>query len=67
MNHQASVPLPVGHFVLGAAISIVVFAQGPLQDLIAVGIAAIAALLLYGGAARARATARTIARTHIDG
>ncbi len=62
MNNPTPPSLPIGYFVVGAAVFVVIFTNGLFQALAATGIAVIMGFFAYGGLARTRAAARSLAR-----
>jgi hypothetical protein len=62
MNDQTPSSLPLGYFVLGASIFVVIFTDGLLQSLTVAGIATIVGFFAYGGVARTGAAAQSLAR-----
>jgi hypothetical protein len=62
MSHQTPSSLPIGYFVVGVSVFVVIFTNGLLQALAATGVAAIVGFFAYGGLARTRAAAQSLAR-----
>lgn len=63
MSHQTPSSLPVGYFVVGISVFVVIFTDGSMQALAATGIAAIVGFFAYyGGLARPRTAVRSLTR-----